>query len=69
MKSGCTVSNQTLGIIAALLCIIALFAVLGSRPSPPPTKKVIGGCKGTQYGCCPDGKTACDRTCTNCYYS
>ena len=30
------------------------------EPSPSPTpSSVIGGCKGTKYGCCPDSKTAC----------
>ena len=24
---------------------------------PPPPSPVIGGCSGTQYGCCPDGTT------------
>ena len=27
------------------------------EPKPKPHKDIIGGCAGTQYGCCPDGKT------------
>ena len=68
MKTEFKVSGQTWAMIAFLLCAIALFTGLGSRPSPP-SKKVIGGCKGTQYGCCPNGRTACNRNCSNCYYS
>ena len=30
-------------------------------------KRIIGGCKGTRYGCCPDGVKPCmDSTCSNC---
>ena len=30
-------------------------------------KTNIGGCKGTRYGCCPDGVKPClDSTCSNC---
>lgn len=28
------------------------------RPTPKPTKPLIGGCSGTRYGCCADGRTA-----------
>ena len=30
------------------------------RPKRPnrPSHKIIGGCAGTRWGCCPDGKTA-----------
>ena len=35
--------------------------------SPIPRKKLIGGCKGTRFGCCPDRKTSCiDEQCSNC---
>ena len=27
---------------------------------------IIGGCKGTRYGCCPDGRTASNGTGSNC---
>ena len=30
------------------------------------TQKNIGGCNGTRYGCCPDGKTASNRSRSNC---
>jgi len=29
-------------------------------------KKLIGGCSATEYGCCPDGKTAQNKSGTNC---
>ena len=35
-------------------------------PVIPSGKKLIGGCKGTRYGCCDDGKTACNSDCSNC---
>ncbi len=28
------------------------------NPPPPPPSHLIGGCAGTRYGCCPDGRTA-----------
>ena len=34
---------------------------------PHPQKHLIGGCKGTRYGCCPDSNNACsDLDCSNC---
>ena len=44
----------------------------GPRPGPPPPHprphpNLIGGCKGTRYGCCPDSRKACsDEDCSNC---
>ena len=36
-------------------------------PEPTPHEKMIGGCKGTQYGCCPDKVTPCkNKECFNC---
>ncbi len=38
-----------------------------SPPSPSPATPSVGGCKGTRYGCCLDGKVACvDNSCSNC---
>ena len=43
-----------LGIILLALIILNNITVVPSpSPSPP-----VGGCAGTQYGCCPDGITA-----------
>ena len=28
------------------------------NPVAPPLPHLIGGCAGTRYGCCPDGRTA-----------
>lgn len=37
------------------------------EPSPSPDPSMVGGCKGTRYGCCLDGKVACvDKSCSNC---
>ena len=40
----------------------------GPRPAPRPKPKnrLIGGCRGTRYGCCPDGRTSCNEDCSNC---
>ncbi len=40
----------------------------GDRPGPRPRPKsrLIGGCRGTRYGCCPDSRTACNEDCSNC---
>lgn len=40
----------------------------GDRPGPRPIPKsrLIGGCRGTRYGCCPDGRTSCNEDCSNC---
>ena len=36
------------------------------RPRPRPRSRLIGGCRGTRYGCCPDSRTACNEDCSNC---
>ena len=40
----------------------------GDRPGPRPRprSRLIGGCRGTRYGCCPDRRTACNKHCSNC---
>ena len=30
-------------------------------------KNVVGGCSSTEYGCCPDAKTARNKKGTNCF--
>jgi hypothetical protein len=36
-------------------------------PGPSPAKKMIGGCAGTQFGCCDDGITVANATKSNCH--
>lgn len=37
------------------------------QPTPQPVRPIIGGCAGTRYGCCADGRTAKkDSSGTNC---
>jgi hypothetical protein len=68
-------------LILFILTIIGHITVIHSQPAQPekttstiivkPTHKVvhpIGGCSGTQYGCCPNGVTAKSNNLgTNCY--
>ena len=50
-----------------LLIFFAFFISLKVRHIPiNPQKHNIGGCKGTRYGCCGNGKTACNKHCSNC---
>ncbi len=58
-------NNQLLGIGIVIVLVFVLF--MSSRHHKRPRR--IGGCKGTEYGCCPNGKTACNRRCSNCFYS
>ena len=51
-------------VLLAVFLIQVILAQSGSRPSPTPTpgptptpSPLIGGCAGTRYGCCPDGRT------------
>jgi hypothetical protein len=54
-------------ILVALLLILRLIKIRYFPANINPPSGIIGGCKGTQYGCCPDGRTACkDETCSNC---
>ena len=59
-------------IIVIAIAVIAYFAenngsttnifpvIRPRRPNRPnrPSNKIIGGCAGTRWGCCPDGRTA-----------
>ena len=60
-------NNQLLKYGVGLLVIVALFLLL-SKGLPTRRVKKVGGCKGTEYGCCPDSRTACNRNCSNCFY-
>jgi hypothetical protein len=59
--------EQILYILCLILLFIFLIQVIFGNipvpvpprpPNPPnPTNPLVGGCAGTRYGCCPDGKT------------
>ena len=61
-------NKQILKMAVGFLLILGLFSLLGTQMRYR-KKKVVGGCKGTEYGCCPDSRTACNRNCSNCFYS
>ena len=61
--------TRELFIAAVILGFLLVFLVeLKLRKIPiEPRKRVIGGCAGTRYGCCPDSRKACrDKKCSNC---
>ena len=43
-------------LLGFLILIMLLLILLQLQPSTP--KKIIGGCAGTRYGCCPNSKIA-----------
>jgi hypothetical protein len=61
-------NNSGLIIFLIIVLIIMVFithiTIINTNPIKPipvpvPTpSKLIGGCAGTQYGCCPNGRTA-----------
>ena len=59
--------------ILAIVFLFVLFYILRARTIPAHTHhhhhhrpRLIGGCRGTRYGCCPDSRTACNKDCSNC---
>ena len=48
------------GLFVMLLASLVMCGAMATRQEGMSSgrKSIIGGCKGTQYGCCPDGKTA-----------
>ncbi len=58
-------TNKILIIILVVILIVMLFRSHVTVIQPQPIKPVpipvpvkpIGGCAGTRYGCCPDGRT------------
>ena len=61
-------NKQVLKFGLVFLAIVTLFLLL-SKGLPRKKVKKVGGCKGTEYGCCPDRRTACNRNCSNCFYN
>ena len=56
---------QNLSILLGLLLVLQLSGAFDLKTIFK-TKKV-GGCAGTELGCCPDGKTQCEsKNCLNC---
>ena len=62
-------TNKILIILLIVILVIMLFqshiTIIHPTPTPVPVPvvkpivvKPIGGCAGTQYGCCPNGVTA-----------
>jgi len=54
--------EQILYILCLVLLVVFFIQVIfGNIPVPPnppnPKNPLIGGCAGTRYGCCPDGRT------------
>jgi len=56
--------EQILYILCLVLLVIFLIQVIFANipvpvpPRPPnPPNPLVGGCAGTRYGCCPDGRT------------
>jgi len=71
---------DTSSIIIIILLILLFFTfashlvIIHSNPQPVPVPvpirfpQPIGGCAGTRYGCCPDGRTPKMNTIgSNCY--
>ena len=70
MENNATITAFLILILALVVAI--LYTVLDKskpepvppKPTPKPNQTVIGGCKGTQFGCCPDEVTPCpDKDC------
>ena len=63
--------TRELFIAAVILGFLLVFLVeLKLRKIPiEPRKRVIGGCAGTRYGCCPNSSQACvNKRCSNCHH-
>lgn len=57
--------------ILAIVLLFFIFTFVRARTIPAHThhhrrNRLIGGCRGTRYGCCPDSRTACNSDCSNC---
>jgi hypothetical protein len=70
-------TNTVLIVFLVIILIIMVFithiTIINTHPIKPvpvpiPTpSKLIGGCAGTRYGCCPNGRTArVDQNGSNC---
>ena len=72
--------NKLIILLTLLIICTILFLMINDpypnippdpRPKPAPTPKphasIIGGCKGTQFGCCSDEVTPCsNKKCSQC---
>ena len=56
---------QNLSILLGLLLVLQLSGAFDLKTLFKPKK--VGGCAGTEFGCCPDKKTTCAaKDCPNC---
>ena len=56
---------QNLSILLGLLLVLQLSGAFDLKTLFKPKK--VGGCNGTEFGCCPDQQTACAaKGCHNC---
>jgi len=58
-----------IGVIVLSLFVgsITYFIIEATNTKNNKDKPVIGGCSTTEYGCCPDEKTAKNKDGTNCF--
>lgn len=66
MNSKKIFNTQNLSILLGLLLTLQLAGIIDMKNLTK--KKLLGGCAGTEFGCCSDGKTACksSKNCPNC---
>lgn len=55
-------------ILSLFVGSITFFIIEATNTKNNDKKQIIGGCSSTEYGCCPDGKTAKNKDGTNCQY-
>lgn len=44
-------------LVMGLVILVLVLLLIRPRPRPRP-QHLLGGCAGTRWGCCPDGRTA-----------
>ena len=65
MNAKKVLNAQNLSILLGLLLVLQLSGAFDLKTLFKPKK--VGGCAGTEFGCCPDQKTPCAaHGCPNC---